>query len=393
VVTSEITAAQAKEWGALLKRKPLVWDNFPVNDGIPWRLNLGPLRGRAPDLAGAVQGYFSNPMNQAEASKIPLQTIADYLWNSEKYDPDASLKHALVDQYGSAAPRLLRRFLLTYGDYWWDENIFTPVFRERRYTFETREIQKRISELKRELAGLRANRRYAALAREFAPFPAKAQARLPKVLADPAFKHLPEGRLQWRSDYDTLQAERVASSFKLDGDFAKWQAGKIYSLDSRAQVASGRWRWKGPDQFSARFALGWDENHLYIGVDVTDPDFYQPFRGRDVAKGDVVTLYLETAFKKNFLATHAGIDEYHLLFSPGDFQTVEPDVYSSEDYLPPRPVAHHYAQETQVVWRRTATGYSGDIALPAWWFDGRKFSDGYEVGLESFAACRRLLPR
>jgi beta-N-acetylglucosaminidase len=381
VVTSTITAAQANEWGALLKRKPLIWDNFPVNDGIPWRPILGPLRGRGADLGDAVQGLFSNLMIQPVASKIPLQTIADYLWNAEKYDPEASYRHALTEQYGSPAPRHLRVFLETYGDYWWDENIFQPLFRERRYTFDTANMRQRIALLRRELPALRANRRYRVLGRELEAFPTKTQTRLPKVLADPAFEHLPDGKLRWKQDYDLLKAAQVPASFKLDGDFSKWQSGGIYSLDARRQLDAGRGMWQGPGQFSARFALGWDQSHLYIGVDVTDPDLYQPFNGRDLVKGDLVSLMLETAFKKNFLATHAGVDDYDLLFSPGNFQGVAPDVYSAQDYLPPRPIPRDYSKEILTAWRKTATGYSGDIALPASWFDGGKFSEGYEIGL------------
>ncbi len=381
VVDSEITAAQANEWGALLKRKPLIWDNFPVNDGIRWRPILGPLRGRAPDLPGSVQGLFSNPMIQPEASKIPLETIADYLWNAAKYDPEASYKHALVEQYGPAAPRQLRTFLATYGDYWWDENIFQPLFTERRTIFDTRAISRHITALTRERARLSAVSRFRPLASELSPFPRKTRERMANVLADPAFEHVSGGRLRWRNDYDILHAARVPADFKFDGEFAKWRSGKVYYLDSRDQLTGERSLWRGPGQFSARFALGWDDGHLYIGVDVTDSELDQPFRGRDIVKGDAVSLILETAFRKNFLATHAGVDEYDLFLSPGNFQGVAPDIYSAEDYLPPRPVTHDYPKEVQSVWLRTATGYSGDIALPASWFDGKRFSEGYEVGL------------
>jgi beta-N-acetylglucosaminidase len=381
VVSPAITAEQAREWGALLQREPLLWDNFPVNDGIPWRLNLGPLRGRAPDLPGAVQGLFSNPMNQAQASKIPLQTIAEYLWNAAKYDPDAAYRRALVSQYGRSAPRQLGEFTDTYGDYWWDENIFQPLFTERRSEFDIPQIRRRIALLKRSLAALRGNPRSRALARELAPFPLKAQKRLPDILKDPAFQHFPGGKLRWRDDYDLLEATRLNSPLKLDGDFSKWQSARVYTLDSRDQISSGRARWRGAGQFSARFALGWDDTHLYLGVDVTDPELYQPFRGRDVGRGDVVSIMLETAYVGNFLATHAGVDEYSLLFSPGNFQDVASDVYSQEDYLPPRPVAHDYPAEIHTAWRKTENGFSGDIALPASWFSGGRFSEGYQVGL------------
>jgi hyaluronoglucosaminidase len=78
VASPSITVAQASEWGGYLHRKPLVWDNFPVNDGRPWRVHLGPMRGRAANLPTVIQGLFSNPMNQARASLLPLQTVADY---------------------------------------------------------------------------------------------------------------------------------------------------------------------------------------------------------------------------------------------------------------------------------------------------------------------------
>ena len=381
VASPEITAAQANEWAALIRRRPLVWDNFPVNDYVPWRLNLGPLRGRGPELPEAIEGLVSNPMNQAEASKIPLQTIAEYLWNAEKYNPDAAYQRALRDQYGPYGRRHLRVFLETYGDYGWDENIFQPLFTERRSTFDVPVMRRRAALLAREVPALRRIRRYRTLAKELAPFPQEVQKRIPKVLEDPAFEHFPGEKLRLRENYDSLAARKMTAPPRLDGDFSKWEGGEIYTLDARDQITAGRWRWKGASQFSARFALGWDENHLYLAVDVTDPDLYQPFEGRDIAKGDVVSIMLETAFKKNFLARHAGVDEYDLLFSPGNFQDIAADVYSSQDYLPPRPVPRDYEKEIQTAWRKTASGYSGDIALPASWFEGGKFSEGDKVGL------------
>ena len=46
VIPRTITAAQAEEWSGYIRRKPLVWDNYPANDNGGWWLNLDPLRGR-----------------------------------------------------------------------------------------------------------------------------------------------------------------------------------------------------------------------------------------------------------------------------------------------------------------------------------------------------------
>ena len=87
---------------------------------------------------------------------------------------------------------------------------------------------------------------------------------------------------------------------------------------------------------SARVALAWDSSFLYVGVDVVDPDLYQPFFARGIQNGDAFELLIETGFRKNFLAIEPTGDEYALYFSPGNFANVKPSIFSDEDYLPPR---------------------------------------------------------
>ena len=95
VVSRSITAADARAMGEILRRKPLLWDNYPVNDYNRNVLNLGPLRNRDPQLGSLLSGCFANPMNEAEASKIPLRTMADYMKDPGGYDPDASWRNAV----------------------------------------------------------------------------------------------------------------------------------------------------------------------------------------------------------------------------------------------------------------------------------------------------------
>lgn len=319
-------------------------------------------------------------MIQPLASMLPLQTVAEYLWNSSAYDPDAARRRALED-FGKDAEKRLATFLATYSDYWWDNNIFKPLFVEERTPIDVAAIRRRIASLQSNLRSLRGKARYQPLMRELSAMPSKPAERLPEVLADPAFRHQPDGTLVWREDYQVLYAPRLNSAPALDGDFAKWSGGPLYVLDQAAQIFTGAKLWRGPSEFSARLALGWDANYLYVGAEVTDPNLYQPFSGREIAKGDVVTLLLETSFRKNFTAISATGNEYHLLFSPGDFAGVKPDVYSEEDYLPHRAVAHDYAYEIRTAWKKTADGFSGDIAIPVEWFEGGHFQPGGEVGL------------
>jgi len=110
ICTPVIGAADAAACAAAIGRPPLIWDNYPVNDYDRNRLFLGPIRSRASDLHEHTAGLIANPMNEGEASKIPLVTIADYLWNAEAYRPEPSWEAALAQQGGARGYAPLRCF-------------------------------------------------------------------------------------------------------------------------------------------------------------------------------------------------------------------------------------------------------------------------------------------
>lgn len=76
----------------------ILWDNIPVNDADKDRIFLDPVRNRYTRLIqlGHV-GFLSNPMNQWELSKISVTTLAHYMWNSERYNPEYSWKLAIEE--------------------------------------------------------------------------------------------------------------------------------------------------------------------------------------------------------------------------------------------------------------------------------------------------------
>lgn len=94
-VPSRITARQARTIARVYGRRPLLWDNYPVNDYAPRRLHLGPVSGRAASLPGLLSGYLANPMNQAEASKVALLTVARYLRSPATYRPGSAWRSAV----------------------------------------------------------------------------------------------------------------------------------------------------------------------------------------------------------------------------------------------------------------------------------------------------------
>src|SRR5690606_1030251 len=120
-----ITVAEAQEAEKLLKRKPFVWDNYPVNDMFPWRPLLAPLDGRDPKLAGAISGILFNPMKQWEASKIPMISVADYLNNPTTYDP-AKAREKILEEYPDAQRPAIELLMKYYGSTFVSEDNYPP---------------------------------------------------------------------------------------------------------------------------------------------------------------------------------------------------------------------------------------------------------------------------
>ncbi|ARU61830.1 hypothetical protein CBW65_12910 [Tumebacillus avium] len=100
VLNQAVTSQQADRVAELLGRKPMLWDNFPVND-YTYAINkrpqliMGPLENRSADLGEHLSGYLTNPQIQPEASKVALATIGDYLHDPHGYDAQAAWKAAM----------------------------------------------------------------------------------------------------------------------------------------------------------------------------------------------------------------------------------------------------------------------------------------------------------
>lgn len=84
------------EWiNAKLRRKAYIWWNNPVTDYVRNHLLMGPIYGNSLDIGPLYGGFVSNPMERPEASKVALFGVADYTWNPEKFDSEASFLAAI----------------------------------------------------------------------------------------------------------------------------------------------------------------------------------------------------------------------------------------------------------------------------------------------------------
>ena len=114
ICSRELTADEAAVFSVNTNHLPLYWDNYPVNDEAMFReMHLGPIIGRDKDLPHYARGLIANCMEYAECSKIPLCTIADYLWDSNNYDPETSFEFAVREIVGQQSENAF----LTFADH------------------------------------------------------------------------------------------------------------------------------------------------------------------------------------------------------------------------------------------------------------------------------------
>ena len=95
-VCSDLTEETVEWVSERVKRPILFWWNYPVTDYVRHILLQAPVYGLSSAMdAGKVRGIVSNPMEHAEASKLALNSVADYAWNTRAYNPIDSWERAL----------------------------------------------------------------------------------------------------------------------------------------------------------------------------------------------------------------------------------------------------------------------------------------------------------
>ncbi len=101
-----------------LRRKPLLWDNYPVNDGprmSPF-LHLRAFTGRSADNASHLAGHAVNPALQPVLTRIPALTLPEAYALGEAYDYRAAFERAAERVLGTELAGLVGRRLATFQD-------------------------------------------------------------------------------------------------------------------------------------------------------------------------------------------------------------------------------------------------------------------------------------
>ena len=99
--------------GEQLRREPLIWDNYPVNDSpaMSQSLHLRGFTGRPGGMAPWVSGHMINPALQPTLSCVPALTLAESYRLGEAYDYAAAFRRAADTVLGPVMGELMDRHM------------------------------------------------------------------------------------------------------------------------------------------------------------------------------------------------------------------------------------------------------------------------------------------
>jgi hyaluronoglucosaminidase len=117
VCSREYSAANLHAVARVLRRPPVLWDNYPVNDGpiMSRYLHQRAVTGRS-NLAGHVRGHAVNPANQPTLSRIPARTLAEAYDLGEAYDYGQAWGRAARAVLGDDLAAMVERHLYLFQE-------------------------------------------------------------------------------------------------------------------------------------------------------------------------------------------------------------------------------------------------------------------------------------
>ena len=118
VCAREISVGHLARVEGQLRRKPFLWDNYPVNDGprMSQFLHLRAFTGRPAAIGEHIAGHAINPALQPTLSLIPALTLADSYARGNDYAYGAALAKAAEAVLGDALAGAVRNDLIVLQD-------------------------------------------------------------------------------------------------------------------------------------------------------------------------------------------------------------------------------------------------------------------------------------
>jgi hyaluronoglucosaminidase len=118
VCSREISPGHLARVAEQLGRNPVLWDNYPVNDGqrMSQYLHLRGFTGRPAAIAGHLSAHGVNPALQPTLTRIPAVTLAERYRQGDAYQYGRATRLAATEVLGEELGSLVYQDLLTLQD-------------------------------------------------------------------------------------------------------------------------------------------------------------------------------------------------------------------------------------------------------------------------------------
>ncbi len=120
-----------------------------------------------------------------------------------------------------------------------------------------------------------------------------------------------------------VAAGRLVTAVVIDGDLGEWGDVPVTEANALVYSAAG---WDGSDDVRGLWRLGWDDNYLFIAVQVEDDLHIQTQTGNQIFRGDSVSLQIDSDLDGDF-GPQLSEDDYQINLSPGDFAGIPPSAF------------------------------------------------------------------
>lgn len=296
IASPDIPLTDVENWTSRTSIKPLIWDNFPVNDFEVWRPFLGPYPHRDPDGLRSTLGVIANPGPSAYTNMIGLATLADLLRDPEAYEPAVTHELALKRLFGEEAYPHVSFVSDFYSAYGWEDHVFSPIY-VPGLPLEMKIIEEALEQLVEHLAALDSivaddDRRLKGFISEVRGYVTKTTVVYATMKANSDYKQ-EDGFLKFRSELDEYKAvnvDRVMSSNSRD-----WRRIKQIPMYRDGEIDKG-----ARTEYTVRYAA-------------TSDTLYSLLR---MITSEVIRMEEPTLFNGNLvtfvIADEANIDRTHL---------------------------------------------------------------------------------
>ena len=184
--------------------------------------------------------------------------------------------------------------------------------------------------------------------------------------------------LEARRAVRLARAPKRQVAVAVDGNITEAEYGRAVPvmLGKAEQAADTSGPWKGRDSSSARARMVWDDEAIYVAVEVTDDKVVNTAEEGRLFQGDCVEVYLDTATDEDMFAhsyrSHQGKFFCAPAASPGEPGRLD---------FRPKPAGIDRTDTTKAAMasKRTQTGYTIELKIPV---KDMKLSAGVVWGLD-----------